>query len=118
LDLAGFPVTLLDTAGIRETDDPVEREGVLRARTRAESADLVLWVIEASDPALPDWPESGRPTPPAWLIRNKVDLLQQYSLRNEQLSQNNYKNNPYPHPNKPLKNIANRRLTDKNEFKF
>ena len=118
LDLAGFPVTLLDTAGIRETDDPVEREGVLRARTRAESADLVLWVIEASDPALPDWPESGRPTPPAWLIRNKVDLLQQDSLRNEQLSQNNYKNEPYSHPNKPLKNIANRRLTDKNEFKF
>ncbi len=47
LDLAGFPVTLLDTAGIRETDDPVEREGVARARARAEAADLVLWVIDA-----------------------------------------------------------------------
>ena len=47
LDLGGYPVTLLDTAGIRETDDPVEREGVARARKRAGEADLVLWVVEA-----------------------------------------------------------------------
>ena len=46
LDLAGLPVTLLDTAGIRETDDPVEREGVARACARAASADLVLWVMD------------------------------------------------------------------------
>ncbi len=48
LDLGGLPVTLLDTAGIRETDDPVELEGVRRARDRAASADLVLWVVDAS----------------------------------------------------------------------
>jgi tRNA modification GTPase len=48
LDLGGWPVTLLDTAGIRETEDPVELEGVKRARARAEAADLVLWVVEAS----------------------------------------------------------------------
>ena len=47
LDLAGWPVTLLDTAGIRDTDDPVEQEGVRRARARAAAADLVLWVVEA-----------------------------------------------------------------------
>lgn len=50
LDLDGWPVTLLDTAGIRETDDPVEMEGVRRARERASAADLVLWVKDASDP--------------------------------------------------------------------
>ena len=48
LDLDGYPVTLLDTAGVRETDDPVEQEGVRRARERAAAADLVLWVVDAT----------------------------------------------------------------------
>ncbi len=51
LDLDGWPVTLLDTAGIRDSDDPVEMEGVRRARERARGADLVLWVVDASEPA-------------------------------------------------------------------
>ena len=49
LDLDGYPVTLLDTAGIRESDDPVEQEGVRRARARAAGADLVLWLVDASE---------------------------------------------------------------------
>ena len=48
LDLDGYPVTLLDTAGIRDSDDPVEQEGVRRARDRAAAADLVLWVVDAA----------------------------------------------------------------------
>ena len=48
LDLGGLPVTLVDTAGIRDAGDPVEMEGVRRARERAASADLVLWVVDAS----------------------------------------------------------------------
>ncbi len=48
LDLGGYPVTLLDTAGIRDSDDPVEQEGVRRASERAAAADLVLWVIDGS----------------------------------------------------------------------
>ena len=51
LDLDGYPVTLLDTAGIRDSDDPVEQEGVRRARERAAEADLVLWVVDAAEPA-------------------------------------------------------------------
>ena len=54
LDLDGYPVTVIDTAGIRETDDPVEQEGVRRARARAADADLVLWLAdcaECRDPA-------------------------------------------------------------------
>ena len=47
LVLAGVPVTLVDTAGLRETDDPVEAEGVRRARMRARDADLVLAVHDA-----------------------------------------------------------------------
>src|SRR5579883_987903 len=49
LELRGLPVTLIDTAGLRATDDPIEREGVARARRRAEEADLVLWLSEAGD---------------------------------------------------------------------
>src|SRR3978361_272540 len=47
LDLDGYPVPGIDTAGIRETEDPVEQEGVRRARARADEADLVLWMIDA-----------------------------------------------------------------------
>lgn len=47
LELGGLLVTVLDTAGLRETDDPVERMGVARARQRAAAADLRLFV---SDP--------------------------------------------------------------------
>jgi tRNA modification GTPase len=69
LDLDGYPVTVIDTAGIRESDDPVEQEGVRRARARAAQADLVLWLTDTetgrvdSDGAVPVWP-----------VRNKIDL--------------------------------------------
>ena len=50
LDLDGYPVTVIDTAGIRETDDPVEQEVVRRAKARASEADLVFWLIDARNP--------------------------------------------------------------------
>jgi tRNA modification GTPase len=50
LDLDGLPVTLLDTAGLRETDDPVEAVGVERARRRAAESDLRLGVLDATAP--------------------------------------------------------------------
>jgi tRNA modification GTPase len=49
LDLGGVPVVLVDTAGVRETRDPVEAEGVRRALARASAADLMLWLVEAND---------------------------------------------------------------------
>ncbi|MCK1540669.1 tRNA uridine-5-carboxymethylaminomethyl(34) synthesis GTPase MnmE [Bradyrhizobium sp. 147] len=82
LDLDGYPVTLIDTAGIRETDDPVEQEGVRRARARAEDADLVLWLVEGSQTIDPDATRllrkagggNGPPGGSIWIVRNKVDL--------------------------------------------
>jgi len=74
LDLDGYPVTLLDTAGIRDSDEPVEREGVRRARERAAAADLVLWVIDGSagGPAIEDQPKNLA-NAAIWLVRNKID---------------------------------------------
>lgn len=69
LDLSGYPVTLLDTAGIRETDDPIEREGVMRAKARAAAADLVLWVVDTADEAVPI------PAANVIVVRNKIDLI-------------------------------------------
>ena len=46
LDLHGWPVILSDTAGLRDTDDPVEQEGIRRARSVAERADLKLVVFD------------------------------------------------------------------------
>lgn len=53
LDLDGAPVTLVDTAGLRSTDNLVEAEGIRRARSRAEEADLILWLVDASDELSP-----------------------------------------------------------------
>src|SRR5712671_5544864 len=69
LDLDGYPVTVIDTAGIRDTDDPVEREGVRRARARAAEADLVLWLVDATHEKNFD-----QGAAPVWVVRNKIDL--------------------------------------------
>src|SRR5262245_46757122 len=79
LDLGGYPVTVLDTAGIRETNDPVEREGVRRASEQAAGANLVLWIVDAT---AADWREAAKwcaiqaaPHSVTWLVVNKMDLL-------------------------------------------
>ena len=69
LDLDGYPVTVIDTAGIRETDDPVEQEGVRRARARAAESDLVLWMMDAEQEQRPQ-----EAAAPLWTVRNKIDL--------------------------------------------
>jgi tRNA modification GTPase len=79
LDLDGYPVTLLDTAGIRDSTDPVEQEGVRRARARAAEADLVLWVQEAEDRGACSGATANSPSGAGagmtWIVRNKVDLI-------------------------------------------
>jgi tRNA modification GTPase len=75
LDLAGYPVTLLDTAGIRDSDDPVEQEGVRRALARAAAADLVLWVIDPLEgQRLTDDAPGKLVKTEVWMVLNKADL--------------------------------------------
>jgi len=74
LNLGGYPVTLLDTAGMRESSDPLEQESVRRARERAAMADLVLWVIDSSaNGGAASGPPEGLGDTPIWLIENKSD---------------------------------------------
>lgn len=53
LEIAGYVVTLSDTAGLRDSHEPIEAEGVRRARARAEAADLRLWIRAPGDPEGP-----------------------------------------------------------------
>ncbi len=72
LDLSGVPVVLIDTAGIRETSNPVEQEGVRRAMARAEAANLVLLLEPAGGASicLPTQPHQT-----LWKIKTKSDLI-------------------------------------------
>ena len=69
MDLGGVPVTVLDTAGLRETEDKVEEIGIARARERARLADLRVFLIEDGNP--PDF----EPEPEDLIFRAKADLL-------------------------------------------
>ena len=67
LEIAGVPVTLLDTAGLRDATDPVEAMGVARARARMVSADLILRLFALGTDAPPDEPGARQ-------VATKLDL--------------------------------------------
>jgi tRNA modification GTPase len=78
-NVRGLPLRLVDTAGQRDSSDPVEIEGVRRARAQAARAQLLLHVVEAHQPFVTgkiDRPENI----PALLIANKSDLGRHPSL--------------------------------------
>jgi tRNA modification GTPase len=75
LDLAGFPVTLLDTAGLREAADVIEAEGVRRARERAERADLRLIMFDGATWPAPDPATLALLDDGAVVTVNKSDLI-------------------------------------------
>ena len=74
LDLGGYPVTVADTAGMRESEDTIEQEGIRRARSWSESADLRVLILDpetAEDAnAFSDLLKSGDP-----VLMNKADRI-------------------------------------------
>jgi tRNA modification GTPase len=74
VSFGGWPVELADTAGLRETGDPVERIGVERALREHETADLVVLVLDRSRPLEPVDHELVTNNPGAVVVANKSDL--------------------------------------------
>lgn len=74
--LEGLPVHVIDTAGLRETDDPIEQEGIRRAWEEVERADLVMLVIDGvrGRSAEDEITLSRLPDKPLLTVINKVDL--------------------------------------------
>ena len=68
MDLRGLPVTVLDTAGLRESEDAVEAIGIRRARERAENADLRVFLTEG------DLPRDVPQQPDDIVVAAKADL--------------------------------------------
>ena len=69
LDLGGLPVTLLDTAGLRESDDEIERIGIDRTLVRAERADLRVFLLDETG-----LPVGVRVQPDDIMVQGKADL--------------------------------------------
>ncbi len=72
LDLAGFPVVLSDTAGLREVEEGVEAEGIRRARERGRSADIRVVVLDASTGSIVG--DSLYVAEDSFTILNKIDI--------------------------------------------
>lgn len=78
--LDGWPVELVDTAGVRETDDPIERSGIERALRQAETADLVLKVLDGSEPLRAEDRELLARQGTGLVVVNKCDLPSVWTL--------------------------------------
>jgi tRNA modification GTPase len=74
IELAGLPVRLSDTAGLRESDDVVEKEGVRRALVRAAEADLRICVIDSADEIRADIAQELKPDD--IILYNKADIYE------------------------------------------
>ncbi|MBU2509898.1 tRNA uridine-5-carboxymethylaminomethyl(34) synthesis GTPase MnmE [bacterium] len=87
----GIPASLIDTAGIHETGDEVEREGIERAFVAIKKADLILWVIDLANPSftieLADIVDISNI--PILLVLNKRDLVNSSSITIPDQWQNN-----------------------------
>ena len=73
LDLNGYPVIMSDTAGIRETDEAVEAEGVRRAIARAADAEIIIWLMDGAMAPVPTLPEL--PPEKTIVVANKSELM-------------------------------------------
>ena len=74
IEIGGLPVTLADTAGLRESLDAVESIGVERARRAAEASDVVLYLVDAVGGITEEDRRELARWPDAWIVYSKIDL--------------------------------------------
>jgi len=79
IDVGGIPLTVIDTAGLRPTDDPIETLGIERTWAAVRQADLALVIVDARSDAPPDDADAAiqsalPPALPRIVVRNKIDL--------------------------------------------
>ncbi len=74
INIDGLAVELIDTAGLREDPDRIEKEGIRRAREMLRSADAALWIQDATEPADAEMDDELPDDIPIITVRNKIDL--------------------------------------------
>lgn len=86
IQIDGMPLHLIDTAGLRSSEDVVEQEGIRRAQAQIEKADHILWVYDAvNDPEHLSFANANLPAGiPVTFIRNKIDQLEEQPGINQQ----------------------------------
>lgn len=77
LSIKGLPAEVIDTAGLRDTADPVEALGIERTRAAIRDADLALVIVESDAPVSDQLMNELPPTLPRIIVRNKIDLQEQ-----------------------------------------
>lgn len=84
LDLDGYPVSIFDTAGLRQTSDDIEREGIRRSRVTAEQADLIVHLSDGpNDTVQRDELKFSGNQPRTLMVLNKMDLIESDQKRIE-----------------------------------
>lgn len=85
IQIDGMPLHIIDTAGLRETDDIVEQEGVRRTKTVMGQADVILWIVDAREELTKKSQIEIETKVPVVIIHNKIDLIKEEpSIRRDQ----------------------------------
>lgn len=74
INVNGYPVQFVDTAGIRDTDETIERLGISRSKTEIAKADVVIWMTDIREPVIP------QDIQPDITVYNKSDLTEQEQI--------------------------------------
>ena len=79
LDIKGYPVVITDTAGIRETDNPIEKQGIEIAKEKIETADIIINLYDATNSTHDDALDTSKTI----YVANKIDKLDEHNIKQQ-----------------------------------